>query len=604
MNQNKLKSGDIIKSPICCVLGHVDTGKTKFLDKIRNTNIQNKEAGGITQQMGATYFSRKVLSKLTTGLIPEKSIKVPGILIMDTPGHEMFSNMRNRGSSICDIAILIVDINHGIEKQTIESMKLLKKYNTPYIIGLSKVDRIYDWKNGEWTDVKSMLDKQINYAMNDFWSKYGTVNLQFSENGTNIELFHQNKNFQEYVSCVPFSSITGDGIPDIFQALIGLTQKFMKKQITYREKTNCIILEVRKLEGVGTTLDIILSNGRLKIGDEIYVLTPEGYIKTFIKRIYSPPEGKEIRVKSDLIQHDEILASFGAKIYAEGVDDAIAGTKILKKTERNADLIQGMIETLEKEYFSNLKTKNLMGLHVQTSSMGSLEAVDHYLEEKGVSVGSKNLGIVNKKDLVKVIANIERDISKKYRVVLAFDVPISKEAKEEAIKNKITILESNHVYTLLDEYEKFCKKIDKEELEELKLKLKDDIQIPVLVQVIPKYVFNVSNPIVVGVKILKGHLYKNTKIRIRRKKTLTNIGKIIEIRLDNKQVDDAKEGLEVSIKIIPDNKSIMYGKQFDENDIIFTAMNRKTVEAVKTLKDEYNVNEKLFKKLIQANKLR
>ena len=174
MNNNNLKS------PICCVLGHVDTGKTTFLDKIRNTNVQNKEAGGITQQMGATFFSKEVLSKLTNSLINSKKIKVPGILIMDTPGHEMFSDMRDRGSSICNIAILIVDITHGLENQTYESIELLRKYKTPFIIALTKIDKIYEWQNGSYLDVKNLLKKQNQQADTHFWNRVNEITLQIS----------------------------------------------------------------------------------------------------------------------------------------------------------------------------------------------------------------------------------------------------------------------------------------------------------------------------------------------------------------------------------------------------------------------------------------
>ena len=134
-----------MRQPIVCMLGHVDTGKTSLLDKIRGTAVQMREAGGLTQQIGASYFPFETLLAITQKLMQSVNltVKVPGLLVVDTPGHEAFANLRTRGGSVADIAILVVDAMHGFENQTYESLQILKSRKVPFIIAANKLSLIH-----------------------------------------------------------------------------------------------------------------------------------------------------------------------------------------------------------------------------------------------------------------------------------------------------------------------------------------------------------------------------------------------------------------------------------------------------------------------------
>ncbi|GAU13351.1 hypothetical protein TSUD_43050 [Trifolium subterraneum] len=317
-----------LRSPICCIMGHVDTGKTKLLDCIRGTNVQGGEAGGITQQIGATYFPAKNIRERTKELKADATLKVPGLLVIDTPGHESFNNLRSRGSGLCDIAILVVDIMHGLEPQTIESLNLLKMRNTEFIIALNKVDRIFGWKTCRNAPIRKAMTKQSKDVKNEFNMRVTQIVTQFKEQGLNTELYYKNKEMGETFSIVPTSAITCEGIPDMLLLLVQWTQRTMIEKLTFTEEVQCTVLEVKVIEGHGTTIDVVLVNGVLHEGDQIVVSGMQGPIVTTIRALLTPHPMKELRVKGSYIHHKEIKAAMGIKITAQGLEHAIAGASL------------------------------------------------------------------------------------------------------------------------------------------------------------------------------------------------------------------------------------------------------------------------------------
>ena len=223
------------------------TGKTKLLDKIRHTNVQEGEAGGITQQIGATQFSRDTLLTQTAALRQQYpfDIRLPGLLVIDTPGHESFSNLRSRGSSLCDAAILVIDLMHGLEQQTIESLNMLRKRNTPFVVALNKVDRCYGWKTQPDRPFREALAAQDENCRSEFEDRASRAMLALNEQGLNAKLYWENDDPVDTVSLVPTSAVTGEGVPDLIMMVIRLTQEMQKEKLQFMN-----VLQVRLLSSL------------------------------------------------------------------------------------------------------------------------------------------------------------------------------------------------------------------------------------------------------------------------------------------------------------------------------------------------------------------
>jgi translation initiation factor 5B len=297
------RSADVLRSPILCVLGHVDTGKTKILDRIRSTNVQEGEAGGITQQIGATFFPTESIKKVCGRA--KVDFKVPGLLVIDTPGHESFSNLRSRGASLCDICVLVVDLMHGLEPQTIESLQLLKRRRCPFIVALNKVDRCYGWKPKDGAPFKESFNSQPKNAKDEFTWRWEDIRTQIAEQGLNSELYYLNKDPRKTVSVVPTSALTGEGIPDMLALVVSLTQKLLVDRLMLSEALEASVLEVKVLEGLGTTVDVVLTQGTLNEGDTIVLCGLQGPIVTSIRSLLTPHPMKELRVR----WHSSLLPS-------------------------------------------------------------------------------------------------------------------------------------------------------------------------------------------------------------------------------------------------------------------------------------------------------
>ena len=294
-----------LRQPVVVVLGHVDSGKTSLLDRIRGTAVQAREAGGITQHIGASFFPIETIKDITGPLyqkLSKSETQIPGLLVIDTPGHEVFANLRMRGGSAADIAILVVDANKGFEAQTIESIEILRKRKVPFVIALNKVDMISGWRKNIITlrFISDQLAKQDIVIQQTLDEKIYNVVGSLSRSGYNSEAYWRVKDFTKEVAIVPVSAVTGVGIPELLAVLVGLAQQYMVKKLErHNGSTRGIVLEINEEVGLGPSANIILLDGVLRHGDTIVVAKRDSAIVTKIKALLLPKPLDEMRDPRD-----------------------------------------------------------------------------------------------------------------------------------------------------------------------------------------------------------------------------------------------------------------------------------------------------------------
>ncbi|KFH44547.1 Eukaryotic translation initiation factor 5B-like protein [Hapsidospora chrysogenum ATCC 11550] len=575
------RSKDNLRSPICCILGHVDTGKTKLLDKVRQTNVQEGEAGGITQQIGATYFPVEAIKQKTAVVNKDGAFqyKVPGLLVIDTPGHESFSNLRSRGSSLCNIAILVVDIMHGLEPQTRESIQLLKNGKTPFIVALNKIDRLYGWKKIENNGFEESLKLQGKAVHNEFQTRLEKVRLEFAEMGFNSFLYYENPSLKNNVSLVPTSAHTGEGVPDMLKLILHLTQERMTSSLMYLSEVQATVLEVKAIEGFGMTIDVILSNGILREGDRIVLCGTEGAIKTNIRALLTPAPLRELRLKSQYVHNKEVKAALGVKISAPGLEGAIAGSRLMVVGPDDDE--EDIEEEVEQDLANLLSRveKSGRGVSVQASTLGSLEALLDFLKDCKIPVANVGIGPVYKRDVMQCGIMLEK--APDYAVMLCFDVKVDKEAQQYADDQGIKIFTADIIYHLFDA---FTKHMD-EQLARKKEESKMLAVFPCILK--PVAVFNKTTPIVIGVDVIDGSLRINTPIAAVKQtptggKEIISLGRVTSIEREHKQIPVCKKGQpSVAIKIEMGGSQPTYGRHLEEGDTLYSLISRSSIDTLK-----------------------
>ena len=564
-----------MRQPIVAVLGHVDHGKTLLLDAIRGSTVNLMEPGQITQHIGASFIPIDIIKKFCGSLLDKFKIKItiPGLLFIDTPGHEAFTTLRKRGGSVADLAVLVIDINEGFQPQTDESLEFLKQFKTPFIVAATKIDLIpgwYPYKNQCFLD---SFQKQSEDVQEDVEKKIYNIVSQLSLRGFEAERFDRIEDFKKQVAIVPTSGKTGEGVPELLLMLAGLSQQFLKGKLELSKKSRGTVLEVKEVTGLGTTIDVIIYDGTMKRGDHLIIGGKEPVV-TRIKALLRPPVLRELRMEKKFESVNEVHASAGIKVSAPNLENVIAGSPIISVSDKPE--IEEAKKAVQKEVEEVEFLKEGEGLIARADTLGSLEALIKMLKDKKIPIKKAEVGPVNKQDIIEL--DPVKDELKK--VILAFNVNILPEAESLSRDHKIKIFKDKIIYRIVEDYQKWCS----EEKERKELSKLEVIVRPCKFRILRGFVFRKRKPAVFGVEVLAGVLKPNAPIKNEEGK---DIGKIKNIEKEGKIIPSAKTGDKVAVSM----EEPTIGRQIMEGDVLITVITSANLKSLKEIKNRLHDDE-------------
>jgi translation initiation factor 5B len=562
-----------IRTPIVCVMGHVDHGKTSLLDRIRGSSVVSSEEGAITQHIGATVVPIEAIRAMS-GNMEKVPINIPGLLFIDTPGHHAFTTLRARGGALADMAILVIDITQGFQPQTIEALQILRNCKTPFVIAATKIDRIHGWRTNTGETFVSSFAKQNERVRGEVEHKTYEIVGRLGELGFSADRFDRVADFQRNLAIVPVSAHTGEGISDLLLVMIGLAQRYMGEELALSVEGPGAgtVLEVKEERGLGTTLDVILFDGTLSIGDEIAVAAKDDVTITKVRSLLKPRPMKEILVEDRFERVKSVAAAAGIKVTAPNLDGVIAGSPLFV-IRGNREEIESRIKKEMSEIHVNLADE---GLVIKADTIGALEALCKELEAKEIGVMRAEVGAVSRHDLIET----ETIKNPYYRALLCFNTPILPDVAE-MIKNplytQVRLFEGKVIYQLIDQY--IAWRDEQKRLAEQKRF--EHIVMPAKIRLLPDCVFRQSNPAVVGVRVLGGKLRSDVELI---KPDGKKVGHLKTMQMRSETIREAEAGQEVAISI--DGATV--GRQVSVGDDLFVDIPERHVkvlerEMIKTL---------------------
>lgn len=568
------------RSPIITVMGHIDHGKTTLLDRIRNTRVADKEAGQITQSIGSTFVPMSLIKSISKKFRSFES-SIPGLLFIDTPGHEAFKCMRERSCKIADIAILVVDILEGFMQQTKECIELLRESKTPFVLAINKIDKFHGWKSISQSFLENYNSQNENVKI-EFERRFYEIVSELEKFNLRGERFDRVSDFTKEIAVVPISAKTGEGIPELLYILAGLSEKFLKRFLLKTENSFGIILEIKEVKGLGKTVDAILIDGRIEVGDYLVTFGKKAKI-TKIRAILIPKQIQDIRVEKTFESVKSIEASYGVKLLCQDTEDMIAGVEFfLTKDIKKAEIIA---KELECKHAYDFSIKKEEGLILKADTLGALDALKNIF--KDFKIKYCDIGEITKEDVME--ASINSDVF--LRVIIAFNIKSSEEINKIAKDNGVKIISSNIIYELIENYNKWKEEKKKELLE----KELEKVVFPAKIRVLPGYVFRASKPAIVGCEVLEGRIKNDYGLFKLEDNKIIELGKIKEIQDKGVSLQIAKKGMKVAISIT----NAVIGRNLFENDILFSDVDENSYT---TLKKYENLLSEEEKKLLEEIK--
>jgi len=462
----------ILKPPVVVVMGHVDHGKSSILDYIRKTNITEKEIGGITQKLGA-YEIIHNNSKIT---------------FLDTPGHEAFNTIRERGTMVADIAILVIAADEGIKAQTQEALDLILSHNLPFIVAFNKIDK----PEANIEKVKQELAEKEVYV-ESYGGKIPSVNV---------------------------SAKTGEGINELLD-LILILNELNSKKIDPNSELFGYILEsgIDPRKGINATCLVL--EGKIKIGDIIYTASSKAKVK-----ILEDFLGKPIK---------EAVPSSPVRVIGWEKQPLVG-----EKFSTNIDKID-KIEKTPTEILEQIKptetNDNILKLILKADVSGSLEALEKVIiqtlkeQSQEFEIISKSIGEINLNDL--------RFAQTAKAMIIAFRTNVSKEAKNYLQSRDIKILTDEIIYKLKENLELF-------------LQNKNQLPYKIVAEAEVLQVFSQKdkkNRQIIGCRLFSGKISKNLKFSIFRNEVEVGSGKIISIKKNKDELNEAEAVIEIGLQI-------------------------------------------------------
>lgn len=544
----------MLRQLIVAFVGHVDHGKTSLQDNIRGTAVVLAEPGAITQCISCTKISSETINKICKDLSVNK-IKIPGFLFLDTPGHASFTNLRKRGGSLADMAVLVIDINEGIKPQTIESIEILKQNKTPFIIAANKIDLLSGWKKTKEKGLINNIKAQSENTQNLLDKKIYELVGEIYKHGFNAERFDRIEDYTKQIAIIPTSAKTGDGIPELLMVLMGLAQKFLEQdlQIDIKKPAKAVILEVKEQKGLGTFLDTIVYDGTLKVNDTIVIGGITKPIVTKVRNLFEPTG-----------QIKKVSAASTIKILAPDIKEAISGMPLRVANTQ----LEKIKKEVQEEVHEVIIETDQEGVIIKADSLGSLEALTNLLKEKNITIKRASIGEISKKDITE--SQSQKDPLKK--VILGFNIV--------PIKTDVKVICHDVIYKIIEDFEKWQEET-KKDIEKTEI---DSLTRPCKFRIMPHYIFRQSHPAVVGVDLMTGILKTNTPLI---KENGNKIGIAKSIQSEGENINEVKAPAEIAVSL----PGVTVGRQVHENDILYSDIPEKDFIKLKKLKRFLNKEE-------------